>query len=120
MSWESLGIKDPGLKWDNFGFYQDWNTSKYGPLFEKSFCEIEDLQNDLYSIQEVGLYEKQVNDMLDWADYIEDLLKDASMELDPRNKLINTRFYLIKLKKYFDDFTAQIDWLGVQNEIDDI
>ena len=120
MSWEDLGIKDPCLKWDNFGFYQDWHTSELGDLFEKTSYEIEDFQNDLHVMQEIGLYEKQIGDMLDWINYVEDLLKDASMEFNPRNKLISTRFHLIKFRKYFDDFAAQINWLGVQDEINDI
>jgi len=119
MSWEDMGIKDPNLKWNNFGSYQDWNSNTLSDLFEKTYEEIEDCQLYLYDILTLDIYPKQVDNLIDWIDYIECLLDEASFDVDTRNKLIDVRIQLSKFKKYFYNFIIQIESLGDTNEIND-
>ena len=108
MSWEDLGVQDPGLVWQDD--YQDWHTNKLGDLFEKTYCEIEDFQDSIDDMLDMGLFESQLEDFKNWIDYIEQLLEEASMDLNPRSKLINTRIQLYGFRKHFDWFAIQIDW----------
>jgi hypothetical protein len=112
MSWKELHIEDPGLKWDSFGTYQHWNTNKLGDLFEKTMCEVEEFQISLYDMMDLGLFKKQIDNLLNWVDHIESLLDDASTEFNARNKLIDARIELYRFKKHFDGFAFRINWFG--------
>ena len=112
MSWRDFGIEDPGLRWDNFGLYQELNSNKLGQLFDKTSEEIEDFQLSLYEMMDMGIYENQISDLLDWIHCIEDILFETTEKADFRNELINVRIKLSKFKKYFDKFAIQIDWFG--------
>jgi len=109
MSWEDLGIQDPGLKWH--GCYQDWKTNNLGKLFDVTIEEIEDYQNDIDEMQELGLWLGQLGDFKDWLDFIEATLEEASNStVNFRSKLMKVRCELIRFRRKFDNFT--IDWLG--------
>jgi len=110
MSWEEIGIQNPGIEWREV--YQDWRINRLGELYELTANELEDYRGDIDDMKELGFYVTKLSDFEDWIDYIDTILEEASKDINFRSGLINARIELYKFKKYFDVFTIEIEWLG--------
>lgn len=105
MSWDSIGVVDPRIRWN--GNYTDWNTNSLEDTYEATLAELDFYQDDISEIKATSndreLLE-EAEDFKTWLDYVEQKILEACYCIDFREKLLEARFELIKFGRYFDEF----------------
>lgn len=110
MSWEEVGIIDPKIRWN--GKYTDWNANTLEDMYENTLAELDFYRDDISEIKS----NNDDNDILGeaddfgtWLDYVEQKILEACDCVNFREKLLEARFELVRLGRYFDDFVITND-----------